>query len=85
MAPDLGAAYDLITCPVLLLVGSRADRVPQGEEIREAVRRGVDSLQEAHPEIRVEWLSCGHFAQLERPAEVAVSIERFAAALRRGP
>jgi pimeloyl-ACP methyl ester carboxylesterase len=26
---------------------------------------------------------CGHFAQLERPAEVAASIERFVAAMER--
>jgi hypothetical protein len=29
----------------------------------------------------VEWLSCGHFAQLERSAEVAASIERFIGAM----
>lgn len=77
----LGAAYDRISCPVLLLVGSTPDRVPQGVEIREAVRHGVHELQGAHPGVMVEWLSCGHFAQLERPAEVAASIDRFIGAM----
>jgi pimeloyl-ACP methyl ester carboxylesterase len=75
----LGAAYERITCPVLLVMGSRPDRTPQGVEIREAVRRGVQALKETHPEVKVEWLPCGHFAPLERPAEVATAIERFAA------
>lgn len=73
----LGAAYERISCPVLLLVGSEPDRVPQGAEIRAAVRRGVHALQEAHPEVTVEWLPGGHFVHLERPSEVAASIERF--------
>ena len=77
----LGAAYERISCPVLLVMGSRPDRVPQGIEIREAVRRGVQVLQEAYPDLRVEWLPCGHFAPLERLAEVAVTIERFAGSL----
>jgi pimeloyl-ACP methyl ester carboxylesterase len=77
----LGAAYKRITCPVLLVMGSRPDRVPQGTEIREAVRRGVQALKETHPGVKVEWLPCGHFAPLERPAEVATAIERFAAAI----
>jgi pimeloyl-ACP methyl ester carboxylesterase len=73
----LGAAYDRISCPVLLVLGSRPDRVPQGIEIREAVRRGAKALQEAHPEVAVEWLPCGHFVPLERPAELAAAIQRF--------
>jgi pimeloyl-ACP methyl ester carboxylesterase len=75
---DLGGAYDRISCPVLLVVGSRADPVPQGEEIREAVSQGVRSLREAHPEVRVEWLLCGHNVPLERPAELADLIVRSA-------
>jgi pimeloyl-ACP methyl ester carboxylesterase len=62
----------------LLVVGSRADPVPQGEEIREAVSQGVRSLREAYPKVRVEWLPCGHNVPLERPAELAELIVRFA-------
>jgi pimeloyl-ACP methyl ester carboxylesterase len=75
---DLGGAYDRITCPVLLVVGSRSDPVPQGEEIREAVSQGVRSLREAHPEVRVEWLACGHNVPLERPSQLAELIVRSA-------
>jgi pimeloyl-ACP methyl ester carboxylesterase len=75
----LGAAYDQISSPVLLLVGSRPDRVPHGVEVREA--RGVRELQGAHPGVQMEWLNCGHFAQLERPTEVAASIDRFIGAM----
>jgi pimeloyl-ACP methyl ester carboxylesterase len=78
---NLGAAYDRIDCPVLLVMGSRPDRVPQGIEIREAVRRGVEAVQERHPEVAVEWLPCGHFAPVERPAEVAMTIERLVSTL----
>jgi pimeloyl-ACP methyl ester carboxylesterase len=63
---DLGGAYDRITCPILMVVGSRADLVPQGEEIREAVSQGVRSLREAYPKVRVEWLACGHNVPLGR-------------------
>jgi hypothetical protein len=41
----LGAAYDRISCPVLVVVGSRPDRVAQRVEIRETVRRGVHALK----------------------------------------
>jgi pimeloyl-ACP methyl ester carboxylesterase len=75
---DLRGAYDRITCPVLLVVGSRSDPVPQGEEIREAVSQGVGSLREAYPEVRVEWLACGHNVPLERPVELAELIVGFA-------
>ena len=75
---DLGGAYDRITCPILMVVGSRAYPVPQGEEIREAVSQGVRSLREAYSKVRVEWLACGHNVPLERPAELAELIVRFA-------
>ena len=75
---NLEGAYDRITCPVLMVMGSRADPVPQGEEIREAVSQGVRSLREAHPVVRVEWLPCGHNVPLERPAELAELIVRSA-------
>ena len=73
----LGAAYDRISCPVLLVLGSRDDRVPQGAEIREAVRRGARALRDEHPGVGVEWLPCGHFIPLQLPAELAAKIERF--------
>jgi pimeloyl-ACP methyl ester carboxylesterase len=77
----LGETYGRISCPVLLVLGSRADRVPQGVEIRESVRRGAQALQDAHPEVAVEWLPCGHFVLLERPVELAAKIEHFTESL----
>jgi len=50
----LDGEYDRIACPMLMVVAARADHVPQGGEIREAVREGVRRLQGAHPEVRVE-------------------------------
>ncbi len=75
----LGGAYDRISCPVLLIMGSRPDPVPQGEEIRDAVRKGAQSLRDAYPEVRVEWLPCGHNVPLEQPAELARLIIEFVA------
>jgi pimeloyl-ACP methyl ester carboxylesterase len=72
----LDGDYDRIACPVLMVVAARADRVPQGEEIREAVREGVRSLKSSHPEVRIEWLPCGHNIPWERPAELADRIAR---------
>ena len=72
----LDGEYDRIACPMLMVVAARADHVPQGGEIREAVREGVRRLQGAHPEVRVEWLPCGHNISLERPAELADLIAR---------
>jgi hypothetical protein len=34
-------------------------------------------LQDAHPDVWVEWLSCGHFIPHQRPAELAENIESF--------
>jgi pimeloyl-ACP methyl ester carboxylesterase len=75
---NLEGAYDCITCPVLMVMGSCADPVPQGEEIREVVSQGIRSLREAHPVVRVEWLPCGHNVPLERPAKLAELIVRSA-------
>jgi pimeloyl-ACP methyl ester carboxylesterase len=75
---DLGGAYDRISFPILMVVGSRADPVPQGEEIREAVSDGARSLREARPKVRVKWLPCGHNVPLERPKELADLIVGFA-------
>jgi esterase len=74
----LDGEYARITCPVLMVVAAHADQVPQGEEIREAVREGVRNLQERHSRVRVEWLPCGHNVPLERPVELAELIVRFA-------
>ncbi|MDQ3942541.1 MAG: alpha/beta hydrolase [Actinomycetota bacterium] len=76
--PDLGGAYDRISCPILMVLGSRADPVPQGEEIREAVSDGARSLRETHQKVEVKWLPCGHNVPLERPKELADLIIRFA-------
>jgi pimeloyl-ACP methyl ester carboxylesterase len=74
---DLNGAYDRIDCPILMVVGSRADPVHKGEEIREAVRIGARGLREAHPKVKVEWLPCGHNVPLERPKELADLIVGF--------
>jgi pimeloyl-ACP methyl ester carboxylesterase len=76
--PDLGGAYDRIACPILMVLGSRADPVPRGEEIRRAVSDGARSLREAHPRVKVKWLPCGHNVPLERPKELADFIVGFA-------
>jgi pimeloyl-ACP methyl ester carboxylesterase len=67
---DLGGAYDRISFPILMVVGSRADPVPQGD--------GARSLREARPKVRVKWLPCGHNVPLERPKELADLIVGFA-------
>jgi pimeloyl-ACP methyl ester carboxylesterase len=74
---NLGGVYGGISCPVLLVVGSRPDPVSQGEEIRDAMREGVRRLEDAHPEVRVEWLPCGHNVPLQQPAELARLIVAF--------
>ena len=76
--PDLGGAYDRIACPILIVLGSRADPVPRGEEIREAVSDGARSLREARPKVKVKWLPCGHNVPLELPEELADLIVGFA-------
>jgi pimeloyl-ACP methyl ester carboxylesterase len=68
---ELDRAYYRITCPILMILGSHEDPVPQGEEIREAVLEGVRNLRETHPKVKVEWLPCGHNVPLERPQELA--------------
>jgi pimeloyl-ACP methyl ester carboxylesterase len=75
---ELDGAYCRITCPVLMVMGSHVDRTPQGEEIREAVRETVRTLQDRHPRLKVEWLPCGHNVPLERPVELAQLIVGFA-------
>ena len=77
-ATDLDGAYYRITCPILMVMGAHADPVPQGDEIREAVREGVRSIRKTHPRVKVEWLSCGHNVPLERPAELADLIVKSA-------
>ena len=76
--PSLGGAYDRIACPILMVLGSRADPVPQGEEIRRAVHDGARRLQETPPKVEVKWLPCGHNVPLERPKELADLIGGFA-------
>ena len=69
--PDLGGAYDCIACPILMVLGSRADPVPRGEEIREAEGNGARSLQEAHPKVEVKRLPCAHNVPPELLKELA--------------
>jgi pimeloyl-ACP methyl ester carboxylesterase len=68
---ELDVAYYCITCPIMMILGSHEDPVPQGEEIRDAVLEGVRNVQERHPKVKVEWLPCGHNVPLERPQELA--------------
>lgn len=75
--PNLGGVYDGISCPVLLVMGSRPDPVRRGGEIRDAMQEGVQRLEDAHPEVRVEWLPCGHNVPLKQPAELARLIVEF--------
>jgi pimeloyl-ACP methyl ester carboxylesterase len=66
----LGDAYERIACPVILVAASRADRVPQGEEILKAVNQGVEDFRGRHPGVRVERLPSGHDVPWERPREL---------------
>jgi pimeloyl-ACP methyl ester carboxylesterase len=75
---ELDDAYRRVTCPILMVMGTHADPAPQGEEIRATVREGVRDLQQRHPRVKVEWLSCGHNVPLERSVELAELIVAFA-------
>ena len=41
-------------------------------------REAVERVQERYPKSRVEWLSCGHAVQQERPDGLAALITGFA-------
>ena len=75
---ELDDAYRRVTCPILMVMGTHADPAPQGEEIRATVREGVRDLQQRHPRVKVEWLSCGHNVPLERSVELVELIVAFA-------
>jgi pimeloyl-ACP methyl ester carboxylesterase len=75
----LDDAYRRIACPLLVVLGSRADPVPHGQEVRTAIRTAADHLRLTHPEVEIAWLDCGHLIPLQRPRELAGLIIAFAA------
>jgi pimeloyl-ACP methyl ester carboxylesterase len=75
--PRLDAAYEQMACPVMLVAASRADRVPQGEQMRAALAEGVENFRERHPGARVERLPCGHNVPWECPGDLAELIAAF--------
>jgi pimeloyl-ACP methyl ester carboxylesterase len=77
-AAGLEDLYGRVACPIMLVMGARADTVPNGAAIRAALHAGVRRAQAARPDIQVEWLPCGHNVPLERPAELADLVGRFA-------
>ena len=61
-----------------VMVRGRAELLePGAEEHRAAVREGVQSLNDTHPEVRVKWLPCGHNVPLQQPGELARLIVEF--------
>jgi pimeloyl-ACP methyl ester carboxylesterase len=75
--PGLDAAYERLVCPVMLVAASRADRVPQGEEVRAAMEEGFEEFCRRHPEARAERLPSGHNVPWERSRELAELIAGF--------
>ena len=63
--------YGQIRCPVMLVMATK------GMFNREAVER----VLQRNPNLRVEWLDCGHIVQQERPEELAALITDFALSL----
>jgi esterase len=64
-------------CPVMYVVGNRADRVPSGKEIFRKKIAAVERARNRHPNLAVELLDCGHFVPLKRPRELARLIAKF--------
>jgi pimeloyl-ACP methyl ester carboxylesterase len=77
----LEEAYARLTCPILLVLASKPDRVPHGEAMLAAVNTAATRLQQLHPEVRLARLACGHAIPLERPRELADLIIGFAESL----
>jgi pimeloyl-ACP methyl ester carboxylesterase len=77
----LEEAYARLTCPMLLVLASKPDRVPHGEVMLAAVDAAATRFQQLHPEVKLARLACGHAIPLERPKELADLIIGFAEAL----
>jgi pimeloyl-ACP methyl ester carboxylesterase len=75
--PGLDAAYERLVCPVMLVAASRADRVPQGEEVRAAMEEGFEQFRRRHPQARAERLPSRHNVPWERPRELPELIADF--------
>jgi pimeloyl-ACP methyl ester carboxylesterase len=77
----LEEAYARLTCPMLLVLASKADRVPHGEVMLTAVDTAATRFRQLHPEVKLARLACGHAIPLERPRELADLIIGFAESL----
>ena len=77
---QLGQAYRRMQCPMLVLLGTKPDRIPGSQAIREAVRTSAERIRLTHPEVEISWLDSGHMIPLQRPRELASLIIDFAAA-----
>jgi pimeloyl-ACP methyl ester carboxylesterase len=77
----LEEAYARLTCPMLLVLASKPDRVPHGEVMLAAVDTAATRFQQLHPEVKLARLACGHAIPLERPRELADLIIGFAESL----
>ena len=66
---------------MLLVLASKADRVPHGEVMLTAVDTAATRFRQLHPEVKLARLACGHAIPLERPRELADLIIGFAESL----
>jgi pimeloyl-ACP methyl ester carboxylesterase len=72
----LNQAYTRLTCPALLVLAAKADPVPWGEAMQAAKVEAARRFQQAHPQVELVWLDCGHAIALQRPRELAAHIVR---------
>ena len=68
--PPSTCIYKHILCPMLLVASTNGP-----------FRKGIERVHERYPQLRVEWLSCGHAVQHERPDDLAALIIDFANSL----
>jgi pimeloyl-ACP methyl ester carboxylesterase len=76
---QLEGAYQHLRCRMMVVLGNKADPIPDGQTVRVAIRNAAQHLQRAHPDVEIAWLECGHMVPLQRPRELADLIMRFAA------
>lgn len=65
------------SCPVMYVVGNRADRVPSGQEIFRKKIAAVERARNRHPNLAIELLDCGHLVPMKRPLHLAKLIATF--------
>lgn len=77
--------YGEIRCPVLIVpaarTGDNTQRAPGGAAFLEMKRQALAQATAVLPQAEVIWLDSVHDVPLMRPAELAMAIERFIAAL----